>query len=86
MRTISGLRRLNDLTGCNQKIGRLYVAVYDTLEMHELQGRHKLPNQGSNCTLRELFHLMIRLQGTISENDRARLFFTANSFLITLSS
>ena len=85
MGTISGLRRLNDLTGCNQKVGRLYVAVYDTLEMHALQNRHELPNQGSSSTLRERFHL-IRLQGAISENYRARLFFTANHFLINFSS
>ena len=85
MRTTSGLRRLNDITGCNEKVGRLYVAVYHTLEMHELQGRDKLPNQGSSYTLKERFHL-IRLQGAISENDRARLFFTANRFRINFSS
>ena len=44
IRTTSGPRRLNDITGCNQKVGRLHVAVYDTLEVHELQGRHRLPN------------------------------------------
>ena len=84
VRMISGLRRSNDLKGCHQKVGRLYVAVYDTLEVHGFEGRHKLPNQGSSYTLSARFHL-IRLQGAISEDDRARLFFTANRFPINFS-
>ena len=85
VRMISGLRRPNDITGCNQKAGRLYVEVYDTLEVHEFQGRRKLPNQDSSYTLSERLHL-IRLQGAIREDDRARLLFTANIFVINLSS
>ena len=45
---IARLQLSNNITGCNQKVGRLYVAVNDTLEVHELQGIHKLPNQGSS--------------------------------------
>ena len=70
MWTMSGLRRPNDPAGCYQKVGRLYVVVYDTLEVHELQSRHKLPNQGSSNIFSERFHL-IRLQGAISQDDRA---------------
>ena len=44
IRTILGPRRLNKIIGCNQKVGRLYVALYDLVVAHELQGRHKLPN------------------------------------------
>ena len=84
MRAIARLQRPNDIAGCNQKVDRLYLAVYDTLEVHEFQGRHKLPNQGLSYTLSAWFHL-IRLQGAISEDDRARLFFTANRFPINFS-
>ena len=85
MRAIARLQRPNDITGCNQKIGRLYVAVCDTLEAHELQGRHKLPNQGSSYIISQLLHL-IRLQGVINEDDRVRLFLTANPVFGNFSS
>ena len=85
MRGIAKLQRPNDIIGCNQTVGRLYVVVYDTLEVHELQGRHKLPNRGSSYIISQRFHL-IRLKGAINEDDRVRLFFSANSFLSNLSS
>ena len=50
MRVIARLQRSNVITGGNQKVGRLYVAVCDTLEVYKLQGRHKLTNQGSSAT------------------------------------
>ena len=53
-RAIARLQRPNDFTGCNQKVGRLYVAVCDTLEANELQGRHKLPNEGSSYIISQL--------------------------------
>ena len=74
----------NDTTGCNQKVGRLCVAVCDTLEVHELQGRHKLPNQGSSDFISQRFHL-IRFQGAINEDYRMRLVFTTNRFLTYFS-
>ena len=52
----------NDITSCNQKAGRLCVAMCDMLEVHELQGRHKLPNQESSKITSQRFHL-IRFQG-----------------------
>ena len=85
MRAIARLQRPNDITGCKQKIGRLYVAVCDTLEAHELQGRHKLTNQGSSYIISQLLHL-IRLQGVINEDDRVRLFLTANPVFGNFSS
>ena len=85
MRAIARLQRPNDIAGCNQKVGRLYVAVCDTLEVYELQGRHKLVNQGSSYIISHRFHL-IRLQGAINEDDRVRLVFTANPFLSNFSS
>ena len=62
MRGIAKLQRPSNITGCNQTVGRLYVTVCDTLEVHELQGRHKLPNQGSSYIISQRFHL-IRLKG-----------------------
>ena len=35
MRSISGPRRLRDLTGCDQKVSRLHVAVCDTPNVHK---------------------------------------------------
>ena len=52
MRAIFGRRRPNAITGCNHRVGRPYVTVYDKLEVHELQVRHKVvPNQGSSYNL-----------------------------------
>ena len=84
MRTISGLRRPNDVIGCNHKVGWLHIVVYDALEVNKLQRKHKLPNQGSNHTLSERFHL-IRLQGAMNEDDKTRYFFTENCFHINFS-
>ena len=69
MRAIARLQRSKDIIGCNQKVGRLYVAVCDTLEVHELQGRHNLPNQRSRYIISQRLDL-IRLQGAINEDDR----------------
>ena len=62
MRAIARLQRPNDITGCKQKVGQLYVAVCDTLEVHDLQGKNKLPNQGSSYIISQRFHL-IRIAG-----------------------
>ena len=67
-----------------QMVDRLYVAVRDTLGMYQLQGRHKLPNQGSSYIISPRFRL-IRLQGALNEDDRVRLFLTANRFLSNFS-
>ena len=75
----------NDITSCYQKVGRLCVAVCDTLEVHELQGRHKLPNQGPSNIISQRFH-PIRFQGVINEDYRVRLFFATNRFLTYFSS
>ena len=61
MRSISGPLRLKDLTGCDQKVSRLHVAVCDTPNVHEVQGRHKLPDQGSSYIITQRLHL-IQLQ------------------------
>ena len=73
-----------DTNGCNQKVGWLCVAVCDTLEVHEPQGRYKLSNQGSSYIISQRFNL-IRLQRVINEDDRVRRFFTTDRFLSNFS-
>ena len=85
MRPIARLQRPNDITRCNQKIGRLFVVVCDPLDVHELQGRNMLPNQGSSYIISQRLHL-IRLQGAINEDDRVRLLLAANHVLSNFSS